>query len=267
MKLRVQNTAFALTICAVLALPGAVAADEPVPPDVRVAVKGDAVVNWSRLVLEVTASARGFGVESSQAVVEQEARRMVGPRMLAGAKAVQVTTDDTVTDLESASRFGNALGTRVERWSVTEARYYASGKVELVGELSLQDLLKPWTMSGAQPPPVSDGEVRYSGIVVDARGSGLAPAFSPRIKSADGDVLYDGTLWLDPAVNTTPAVYVTDDRHPAMARAGADAIRFRADAAEGSDAWLTADDSARFLAELKDSPLLGEGKLVFIVGS
>jgi hypothetical protein len=250
-----------------LCLPVMVEAEEAAPtPDVRVAVRGDAVVNWTRLVLEVTASARGFGVESSQAVVEQEARRAVGPRMLAGARAIQVTTDDTVGDLESDARFGTAFGARIERWSVTEARYYSSGKVELLGELSLQDLLKPWTLSVALPPPVGEGDSRITGVILDARGSGLVPAFSPRIKSADGDVLYDGTLWLDEAVGTTPVVFVSDESHPSAARAGKDPLRLRADASEGSDAWLTQEDSLRFQAELKDSRVLGRGTLVVLVG-
>lgn len=235
-------------------------AGEPVPAvsaastsDVREDLGGGVVVNWTRLVLEVTGEARGYGVGANRRAVEQEARRLVGPGMLTGSAVVRVTGASTFADLEKDATIGDALRSRVERWSVAEVRYYASGSVSLSGELSLQELLKPWALSVAKPLPAEPpGDNEATGMIIDARGVKFQPVYAPHVVAADGRVLYDGVLWDEHAMVESPAVYLTDPNNPAIGRAGDRAIRVTAIDVKEGDLVVDDADAAR-IAEVAPS--------------
>lgn len=200
-------------------------------------------IDWTRLVLTVEQGALGYGVGANRRAVEQEARRLVGPGMLMGARAVSVTEGMSFPDVEQDAAIGEASRSRVERWGVTEARYFASGRVELVGELSLQELLKPWALARALPLPAEPpGDDEPTGLVIDARGTGATPAYSPRVVSPEGAVWFDPAMWEDFAIKNSPVVYVPGPDHPAVSRAGASPITLKATEANGSDLVVPAVD-------------------------
>ena len=91
--------------------------------------------------------------------------------MRQGAARIPVTVDDSLDDLSSVTELSEAIRARVSRWVVTEARYYASGNVELDAALSLQDLLKPYTIKSAVPMPERLSQPEVTGLLIDARGS------------------------------------------------------------------------------------------------
>jgi hypothetical protein len=237
---------------------------DPAVEDLRQDVGGGAHINWTRMRLEVTASADRNGVETLSSV-EEKARRNAEPKLLVAARAVMVNHEVAYTDLEAQSALQSVLQARLQRWSVPEVRYHHLGRVDLSGELSLQELLKPWTISVAQEPPGGAPQPKYTGVVVDARRTGLDPVFAPRILSDAGKVLYGGTLWEEEAITQVPAVYIPSHEHPAIARAGADPLWVRAERARGYDMQLTPDDSIAFHTALREARLLGQGKLVVIV--
>ncbi len=249
------------------ALIGGVARGEEPPAEVREVLSSGVVVNWTTLRLEVTRRARGSGVSSSRKAVEQEVRRQVGPGILSGAQSVQVTPDLAWEDIEGDAKLGAALKSRTERWGVSESRYYASGAVELVGGLSLQELLKPWTLSVAHEPPAEAGQQPpYTGVIVDARGTGATFAFAPQIASDTGEVLYDGFLWEEEAIDRAPVVYVTDAADPLVAgRVGAEPLSVKAGSASGSRLNLVHEDAVQFKTAMQRARVMGEGKLVVVV--
>ena len=200
-------------------------------------------IDWTRLVLTVEQGAMGYGVGANRRAVEQEARRLVGPGMLMGARAVTVSEGLMFPQVEEDPVLGEATRSRVERWAVTEGRYFASGRVELLGELSLQELLKPWALGRALPLPAEPpGEGEPTGLVIDARGTGAKPAYSPRVLAPDGKVWFDPAMWEDFAIKNAPVVYVPGPDHPAVARAGASPITLKATEAKGSDLVVPALD-------------------------
>lgn len=237
-------------------------AAEPAP--VRVVVSDEVSIDWTRLVLQVTTSAVGRGVGATRKAVEHDARQEIEPAVYDGVRKVRVTPELTVDDLLDGGATGLALETRTRRWFVSEARYFASGRVELVAELSLQELLKPWTLSVARLAPASEVQPSYTGLLVDARGTGAVPAFAPRVVHG-GDVLWDGVLWDEIAVFQTPAVWVSDPAHPAAARAGQQPLIVRAVAARGAELELDTSDAVMFRTGLRDARLLGEGTVVVVV--
>lgn len=219
-------------------------------------------LDWTAMVLRATASAGTHGTEGTRAV-EELARRSLRVGMEQGVSRIPVTAEVGFDALLEGPLAG-ALRSRMHRWEVTEAVYHASGRVQLTAELSLQDLLKPWTLSRvADPEGARAGEV--TGLVIDARGSGARPAWAPSLIGHDGQVLYDGWLWEEEAVSRAPVVYVGDPAHPAAARAGQRPLFLRARDARGPDLVLDADETARFRAEAAGARVLGEGTVVVVI--
>ncbi|MBW2256062.1 MAG: hypothetical protein JRI25_15875 [Deltaproteobacteria bacterium] len=210
------------------------------PLDVRQALSRDVAVNWTRLTVEVTSGARGWGVTATTKALEHTARQKIGPDIRWGARRVRVATDVTVDDLRHDPELGDAVESRIERWVVSEARYYTSGRVELTGELSLQELLKPWALSVALLAPEQEGRRGYTGLVVDARGTGATPAYAPRILHGD-------------------------EAHPAAARAGEKPLVVRAEHAMETDLVIGDEDFIRFRTGFHDARVLGEGTVVVVL--
>jgi len=262
---------FARLGCVALSLSGLFSAGpagadttEGEPLDIRQELSREVAINWTRLTVEVTAGARGWGVTATTKALEHNARQKIGPDIVWGARRVQVTADLTVDDLRRDPQLSTAVEARMERWVVSEARYYTSGRVELTAELSLQELLKPWALSVAQLAPDEEGRHGFTGLIVDARGTGATPAYAPRILH-DDEVLYTGAMWDDVALFQTPVVYVPDPAHPAAARAGEKPLVLRAVDAVDTDLVIGDEDFIRFRTGFHESRVLGEGTVVVVV--
>jgi hypothetical protein len=220
-----------------------------VPPRAVVENLGhDVRVNWTTLSLEVEGVAWGTGAQTWQ-TVEQLARRKIDAAVRQAVGSVPVTGGARVADLVADEVLGEAIASRIPRWEVTEATYGTSGRVALHATLSLQDLLKPWTLqiaSAADPSPIDPS--LPTGLVVDARGLGADPAYAPRLVDIEGRPLYAGELRQDRAVQWAPYVYVTDPSHPAAAAAGANPLTVRATDSRRSDLVIgTPVDASRIL--------------------
>lgn len=138
------------------------------PAPVRQRLSDEVVIDWTRLVVEVTVQARGRGVGATPKALESKALDAIGPEMAWAARSVPVAGGRTVADLTGDEALADALPARAERWDVAEARYYTSGLVELVAELPLQELLKPWALKEAPLAPELDTDTAFTGLVVDA---------------------------------------------------------------------------------------------------
>lgn len=234
------------------------------PEDVRQELSSGAWINWSQLTVEVEARAQSGGVATYKSA-EAEARRVMGPRLATAARQVSVDGAVTLGDLEDGPAMGESVATRMARWSVSEARYHASGKIELVGTLSLRELLKPWTLASALEAPASPDEPAYTGLVIDARGLELSPVWAPTLQSDDAETLWNGTLWEDVAYERAPVVYVSDAAHPAAARAGNNPLFVRATAAEAGKLTLSDEDAVKLRTAFSRGRALGDGRVVLVV--
>lgn len=235
------------------------------PVDVVQELGGGATMNWTALDIEVRASSTQYGVGATQAATEQRARQQVGPALRDHVARIRVTSADTLGQLQDQGAFGGALTDRVRLWSVGEATYTASGRVDLLAQLPLDELLRPWTLQRARTVPPRPVATDYTGLVVDARAVGVAPAFAPRLLAPDGQVLYDGFLWRERALERAPVVWVSDLAHPESSRAGFDPLFVEAVSARGSDLVIDAADAAVVEASLVDALPLGFGTVVVLV--
>jgi len=232
--------------------------------DVLREVAAGVEVNWTELTLNASGVGRTGGTEGRKAI-EQLARREVEASMRQGSARIRVTSGHSLSDLTAVPELADALSSRVSRWVVTEARYYASGKVEIDAQLSLQDLLKPYTLKNSRPVPELDAQPDFTGLVVDARGHATQPAWAPRILGPNGNVLFAGGVWDDHAVTTSPAVYVTDPAHSGARRAGDKPFVVSAASTKGPDLVLSAADAERFGTSMSNARVLGEGTVVVVV--
>jgi len=237
----------------------------PPVPDVVESLGGGVTINWTTMSLRVSAEAHGRGVDSSQKTVEQQARSLAEPALSAAIGQVQVDAQNTCGDLMEEKAYRLPIQARLARWSVVEARYYSSGKIEIDGELPLREVLIPWTIEHAKAPPPLGEKPDTTGVVVDARGLGVKPAFSPKLLSEKGEVLYDGGLWVDVGHTALPVVYVSSELHPAVSRAGEHPLSLKAASARGVDLVLADGDVRRFQQEFKGTRLLGEGRVILVV--
>lgn len=241
-------------------------ADDPAdPPNVRREITRGVWVDWTDLAIEVTTDARGHGTQDIEAV-EQVARREVDAAVGQGARRVLLHRRTTVGDLEEDEKLWQALASRLSRWEIEEGRYTDLGEVTLTATLDLQDLLKPYTLSEARTGPVGEaGPGTWTGLVIDARGTGLEPCWAPAIVTAENREIMVVRMWEDDAVNTAPLVYVSDPAHPFAARAGVHPLFVRAAAADGASIVLGGEDLRRLETELAGAPAFGQGRVVVVV--
>jgi hypothetical protein len=232
--------------------------------DVVREVAAGVTVNWTDLTLHASGVGRTGGTEGRKAI-EQLARREVEASMRQGSGRIPVTVDRSLDDLRSVKELADSLQARVSRWVVTEARYFASGNVELDAELSLQDLLKPYTLKSAEPVPERLSQPDFSGLLIDARGTRARPAWAPRVLDPSGEVLFGGGVWSEHAVSAIPVVYVSDPAHAAARRVGDRPFVVVADGARGPDLVLSEADAKRFRSTMTDAEVLGMGSVVVVL--
>ena len=159
----------------------------PLFPSITTELEDGVVIDWTRSELQITVSAERAGSEGTRGL-EELARRSVDLQMTGAALKVPVAPAVTLDSLRRSSEVWTSLEPRVGRWRETENRYYASGRVEVVGALSLVDLLKPYVMQRATPH--QGGETQESGVLVDARGLEATPCFAPKLMAGNTCLLY-----------------------------------------------------------------------------
>lgn len=230
------------------------------PASVVQSLGDGAEVDWTRMVVRITRRGEALNGLAYRAV-EQQARERIDKDILGASAAVPVTGDTSLADLLGID--GSAIPPRGRKWVVVEATYLASGSVELVAELSVQDLLVPWSVGRASIRPASNPS-SFSGLLIDARGYDVHAVYAPRLVTDEGRVLYAGALWTEKSVSTSPAVWVTDAATPQAARAGDTPLLVRAAAGWGSDIVVPADQVAAVEA-IAVAGVLGEGTLVVVV--
>lgn len=229
------------------------------------------VVDWTNFRLVVHAASTGTtGAMSNVESAEGDARSQLEPRVEALARALRIDHERTAGDLLDA---GDAVADRLERnlayWEVYEARYLASGAVELDAALPLQRWLRPALVTMAtttERPPVVGGA---SGAIVDARGLDLRCAVAPEFVDAAGAHLYGiSDMTAHAGSQRPPVVYVHDPADPAAARrAGVTPTFLRPEAVrDGSDLVFGADAAARLRELLSTSDVLRNGTVVVVVG-
>lgn len=218
-------------------------------------------LDWTNLVLEVDVVHR-LEASEGQRQAEIAAIQDMDVALRMGAQRIRVQEDRVLED-DPASE---ALLGRLTRRAVVEARYGRKGSIGLTAELPLSILLRPWMLSRTDARSLDvQADGYFTGVVLDARGLRVKPAWAPRVLSSGGQVLY-GEEWADSGeVVPTPAVYVSDPSHPQAQRAGDNPLILRVEATRGVDLELSEDGVGCLVAATSAGQALRQGRLVVVV--
>ncbi len=227
-------------------------------------------VDWTAQRLVVRAAGeKGSGAMGDTKAVEQAARASLAPRLEAAARAIALSGAVDVGELmDGGDAVAGLLGENLLRWRVTEARYFTSGRVELTAELALQPWLSPALVSVASGREDPTLESQHTGVLIDARGTGLGPSFAPRVLDASGEPIYSASsLSPESAGSLAPAVWVTDPIDEAAAeRAGASPLFIRAEGVQAErDILLAPRDGALLRVLASETDLLARGRVVVVL--
>ncbi len=177
-----------------------------------------ACIDWDRGV----AIAEGIGVPAKNAAGAAQrnatalraARLDAARNMLEMIKGINLSASTTIedamvsSDTVRSSVQGRLFGLR----PVGKPRYFSDGSLSIRMEASLRQMIPAELLAPSKtiPAPVKSGHTAssgtattgidpdraYTGLVIDARGSGLQPAMSPKIYDEDGNELY-GSAYVD----------------------------------------------------------------------
>ncbi|MCB9680915.1 MAG: hypothetical protein H6733_05535 [Alphaproteobacteria bacterium] len=238
---------------------GAAAAVGDPLADVRRPLADDVVVNWTLERVEVTASAYDPNLATDNKPLEQRAIGAIDQRLPSALASVPIRPGQTLGALDVAVPAPTLQG-----WSIVEGRYFTSGRVDVVGALELREVLATWSQERAVTRP--EGlDTAVTGALIDVRGLGVEPSWSPVLAAADGRVVFDGTLWKDAAWEHAPVVWVGDPAHPRAGAAGRTPAYFVAAGVVDGAIVLSNDDASRFADGIGHSLAVGEGAVVLVV--
>ncbi len=169
-----------------------------------------ACIDWDRQMV----IAEGAGAPSSQArsqaqknaTAERAARLDAARNALEMLQGINLTSSTTMKD---AMLSDDTIRTRVQGKlyglrTVGTPRFFSDGSVKIRVEASLRQIIPDDLYRAATPPtPVPGPEAEtgglstqidpsriYTGLVIDARGTGLQPAMSPKVLDESGRELY-----------------------------------------------------------------------------
>lgn len=167
----------------------------------------DGAVDWTNGV--VTATGIGFPPKESasalhaQKMAKRAALGVAQRNLLEAFKAVRVDSTTFIKNYTVASDdIRVSVEGYVENAKIVQEREVEKGAWEITLEMKLtgktsamflpKDSPKPMRLT-AKPPTDLKGGRAYTGLVVDARGTGVVPAMAPRIVTEDGAEAYSQT--------------------------------------------------------------------------
>jgi hypothetical protein len=244
-------------------------------------------INWQDQIIRST----GIGapnpkmpLAAQRAGAIEAAKRVALRNLLETVKGMAINSETTVENAMIASDVINTQVSGVVRnFKVVDTRYMSTGDVEVDVEIPLSgvlfDALMPHQVSGPMMPgqnfpidpsflPQQSGV--FTGLIVDAKGSGLRPAMAARIIDEQGNEVYgSGYVSRDYAVQIGVVGYEkdinrarTDDRvkdNPMVVKG------LKASGANQTDIVISNSDAQRVLAAAKNLNFMEQCKVMFIL--
>jgi hypothetical protein len=243
--------------------------------DPVVSFNGSGRVDWTAGVLIAEISmVQNTVIWQDTRATEKDGRRKLQARLQEQALQLPISGGIVASDIVSEwEKIGEAmtdgLADGMGHWRVVETRYFTSGRVELVGELSLTEWLRPYaSVVASGPPDAPNEEMNSSGIVIDARHLDLDPSYAPRLLDEKGRIVFDlSALSKQVASNKMPVLWVQDAADvDVIKRVGnSPALMIAENVERDHDVVLTSRDAARFRLLGGGTSLLQSAPIVIVV--
>jgi hypothetical protein len=185
-------------------------------------------INWQDQIIRST----GIGapnpkmpLAAQRAGALEAAKRVALRNMLETVKGMSITSETTV---ENAMISSDVINTQVSgivrNFKVVDTRYMSTGDVEVDIEIPLSGVLMESLLPMQQGGPMMPGQNFpidpsflpqqsgvFTGLIIDARGTGLRPAMAPKIIDEQGNEVYgSGYVSRDYAVQIGVVGYEKD---------------------------------------------------------
>lgn len=250
-------------------------------------VGASGVINWQDQIIRST----GIGapnpkmpLAAQRAGAIEAAKRIALRNLLETVKGMAINSETTVENAMIASDVINTQVSGIVRnFKVVDTRYMSTGDVEVDVEIPLSgvlfDALMPQQVSGPMMPgqnfPIDQSFLPqqsgvFTGLIIDARGTGLRPAMAARIIDEQGNEVYgSGYVSRDYAVQIGVVGYEkdinrarTDDRvkdNPMVVKG------MKASGTNRTDIVISNADAQRVLAAAKNMNFMEQCKVMFIL--
>lgn len=231
--------------------------------------KGWPGVDWENQVLRATGAGapdlKASNPAQARLGAERTAKLDAVRNLLEQAKGVRITADRTVGDELDREEVRGRVEGILRDFKVVATRYYSDSGVVMDVEVPLAALA-----SGVVPVPAtplalsSQGEKKYTGLVVDARGLGVRPMLAPRVLDASGKPLYGPEALTAEALAKTGVAgwFNSLDKAKQAPRVGEQPLVVKAEKLRGSDLVLS-EEGSKQLSET-DTRFLAEGRVAIV---
>ncbi len=246
-------------------------------------IDGNITVDWSEGVIRVVGVGappdRGT-LSQKQLMAERSATADAYRQLMDAIYKVRVNSETVVRDYAMESEtLDSYLQALVKGAQKIDQRYLDDGTIEvemavkLYASKGLSGILQP--QKHISPPlPVEEqadpNPGNYTGVIIDCRGLGLAPAMSPAVMSQTGGELYLGSVAVEPDFVITQGI-VGYAHSLAQARqnirVGANPLIIKGLSATGSfrtDVIIAKEDVRRLLGLNVSNGLLREARVILV---
>lgn len=249
---------------------------------------GSVVIDWSEGVIRVTGRGtpmdQGSSVQS-RLMAERKATASAYQQLASAINGIYVTSEARIKDFtDDDVTLASYVNSLIKGAQKVDQRYLDNGTIEvdllvkLFSNNGLSGVIQP-QKHVVPPPPVSvEADPKpgdFSGVIVDCRGLGLAPAMSPAIINQSGGEVYLGALSAnakyDPSyvINDGIVGYArTLEQARQLKRIGDKPLIIKGTSSTGyfhTDVIISEEDTKQLLGLEKANQLLSSGKVIFVM--
>lgn len=231
-------------------------------------------INWSSKTVIATGSGAPNTKLPNVAAIRLNAERAAKidayRNILEALKGLRITTGQLGGAALGDAQVRTQVEGVIQGCKTVDTRYYSDGGVDVVVRCPLDGGIATILAPAKQKKAVStQGEARYTGLVIDAVGTKMAPALAPRVVDTNGKELYVQEMASPGALRQHGAVGWARSLEAAMSdpRIGKNPLVLRASGGEGDGAGragaeviIGAEDAARL--EGQNLTFLTEAKVV-----
>lgn len=243
-------------------------------------------INWQDQIIRST----GIGapnpkmpLAAQRAGALEAAKRIALRNILETVKGMAINSETTVENAMISSDVINTQVSGVVRnFKVAATRYMSTGDVEVDVEIPLSGILTDALLPGQQgvmmpgqnfpidPSFLPQQSGVFTGLIIDARGTGLRPAIAPRVLDEQGNEVYgSGYVSRDYAVQIGVIGYETDINRARTNERVADSplilTGIKAAGTNRTDVVITNPDAQMVIAAAKNLNFMEQCKVMIIL--
>jgi hypothetical protein len=236
---------------------------------------GHGQVNWTSNTIRATGSGapnlKAPNVAAARLGAERVAKLDALRNILETLKGVRVKSEVTVeNEMMTSSKMRSKIEGVARRFKVVSTKYYSDGGVDIVVEMPIGKVASALLDVGAKKKGIPlKGDVKNTGLVIDARGAKVLPSMAPRLVDEDSKVIYSSEFLEENALEKLGVVGYFKDMEAAKKskRIGKEPLLLKAMKLDKSstDVRLSNADARLLRDPNANLSYLTEGRVIIVV--